>query len=165
MKIICTFIFTFYVHFAFGQTVKDIELLSLKKLFRKEMSSKSFKDTNMTYLFAFKVDVRKDHNKIAIVNKISASDSSAYAIYPHTDFLRKINYSIFMGNKNNCSFILPVAIFLQYPGVNKELMVSSDIVAKQMVNYMFLSGTGVDPTYDWIYIPTIILRTSTVISQ
>jgi hypothetical protein len=65
----------------------------------------------------------------------------------------------------NCSFILPVAIFLQYPGVNKQLMVSSDIVAKQMVNYMFLSGTGVDPTYDWIYIPTIILRTSTVISQ
>lgn len=149
----------------FGQTPKEKELLKLQKLFSRTISRDNFRDTNMTYMFSFKVDVTKGHDNVAHVKKITASDSSAALIYKNYDFLKKIDYKVLMGERSICSFIFPVAIFLEYPTKNNSGMVRSTDVAKKLMNFLYLSGSGTDNTPDYIYVPALIMRTSTVISQ
>jgi len=157
MKIYFIILFCCFSTVGFGQTSKEKELLKLQKLFSRAISKDNFRDTNMTYMFSFKVDFTKGHDKVAHVNKITASDSSASLIYKNYDFL--------MGERNNCSFIFPVAIFLEYPTKYNSGMVSSTDVAKKLVNFLNLSGSGMDNTPDYIYVPGLIMRTSTLVSQ
>jgi len=165
MKIYFIILFCCFSTVGFGQTSKEKELLKLQKLFSRAISKDNFRDTNMTYMFSFKVDFTKGHDKVAHVNKITASDSSASLIYNNYDFLKKIDYKLLMGERNNCSFIFPVAIFLEYPTKYNSGMVSSTDVAKKLVNFLYLSGSGMDNTPDYIYVPGLIMRTSTLVSQ
>lgn len=149
----------------FSQTPKEKELLKLQKLFSRAISKDNFRDTNMTYMFSFKVDVTKGADNVAHIKNITASDSSASLIYKNYDFLKKIDYKLLMGERTICSFIFPVAIFLEYPTKTNSGMVSSTDVANKLVNFLYLSGSGMDNTSDYIYIRGLIMRTSTVVSQ
>jgi len=148
----------------YSQTPKEKQLLKLQKLFSRAISRENFRDTNMTYMFSFKVDVYKGRDNIAHIKTITASDSTATLIYPNNDFLKTIDYKLLMGERNICSFIFPVAIFLEYPTQNNAGMVSSTDVAKKLMRFLYLSGSGKDDTPNYIYVPALIMRTSTVVS-
>ena len=114
----------------------------------------------MAYMFSFKVP-----DNVAHVKNITASDSSASLIYKNYDFLKKIDYKLLVGERSICSIIFPVAIFLDYPTKTNSGMVSSTDVANKLVNVLYLSGSGMDDTSDYIYVRGLIMQTSTDVSQ
>lgn len=144
-----------------AQGEKELELRRLKGLFEEAMSKDDFKDTNMVYMFAYKVEVKKSKAGNVEIKDINSSDSSSKLIYKNTDFIKKINFSILMGEKKHCTFVFPVVIFLgHYEGNHPGMIKISDVI-KKFLPYLYLNGTGIEPTYDYIYIPALILLTST----
>lgn len=161
-KILLCLIFSLLVLTLKAQSAKDLELRKLKKLFRTSISRADFKDTNTVYMFAYKVEVRKTKSGNVQVESINSSDSSSKLIYKNTDFIKEVNFSVFMGDRKHCTFVFPVVIFLEnYEGKHPGMIKVSEMVDK-FLPYLYLTGSGVDPTYDYIYIPATIMLTSTV---
>ena len=60
---------------------------------------------------------------------------------------------------------MSIGIFLEYPTKNNSGMVSSTDVANKLENFLYLSGYGVDSIPEYIYVPSLIMRTSTVMGK
>lgn len=141
---------------------KTFEKRHIVKLFITSMSRNDFKDTNMVYMFAFKVEVTKDtlSGKTHILD-ISVSDTIANKLYPNRDFLQHIDYQVFMTKANCATFIFPIAIFLEYTG-KKATGIDMHILKGQLIKYLFIKNQSEIPVEDYIYIPPFIITTSTV---
>lgn len=98
----------------FGQQKKhidpDIEQNKIYKFFERYTPWETTKDSSAVYAFSFKVTVKKDLHGIARVTSLIASDSIAYQIYSKYEFLKTIDYGVFMGSKKSADIILPLVI-------------------------------------------------------
>lgn len=141
---------------------RKIERKKIYDLFYKSISRDSFKDTNMIYMFAYKVDVRKNKRGVVEVLSINVSDTVAKSIFKNLDFLKQINYGLFMGKSSRSTFVFPIAIMLEYPQKKNAGYINQVVLGDKLINYWFLENYIDDPIETYFYFPALIVRTSTV---
>lgn len=131
----------------------DKEYLRINEFFNTFL----VEDSTGLYAFAFKATVKKNKKGVAEVISLSASDSVAYRIYPNYKFLNTVNYALFMKNKQQVSFVFPVA--LQVYGSKKELDPKFEDSLDKF--FMFLGRTKKgekDDITDQIFFPPALIR-------
>jgi hypothetical protein len=145
---------------ALAQDNNNIEREKINNLFYKAVNRNAFKDTTMVYMFAIKVEV---YNKKGIINikSVNASDSSAYLIFTNLDFLKEINYKVFMQKRKNASFIFPVSIILSYPEKPSGSSLIGKDIQDKIEKLWFRTEYANTSTENYIYIPALNLRTTT----
>lgn len=141
---------------------KRIEKEKIHNLFSKAMSREAFRDTNMIYMFAYKVDVRKDKEGKVRIWQVDASDTVAKKIFKNLDFLKEINYSLFMGKSDRSTFVFPIAIMLAYPGKKESEFINQTTLGEKLQNYWFERNFAEDPIETYLYFPALIVRTTTI---
>ena len=124
-------------------------------------------DTNQVFLFAFKVQVSKQASGSYKIMSLTVNDSVAYKLYRNFDFIRNIDYKVFAGDRDTATFVLPVAILLQYPTKINLGMASIDVLSGSLIKYLYLQDEKGNPaeTSGFIYLPLDVLKTSTAVDH
>lgn len=73
-------------------------------------------DSNMYIAFAFKIHVQKNTESKLKSISISSNDTIAHKIFPNYNLLKSFNYSLFLTNREEADFIIPVFIDLADSG-------------------------------------------------
>lgn len=113
---ILTFVLLFTMQEIVKAQNKEIEIENEKKkindFFFNNLPWKATKDSTMMIGFSFKVNLQK--NKKKEINQISiiASDSIAYKLFPKYELLKKIDYKLFLKDRKEGIFIIPILIEL-----------------------------------------------------
>lgn len=160
-KITLIIIFSFFTILVMAQDAKTKARKDIYDLFNKSLDRSNFKDTNMVYIFAFNVSVYKESNRKVSIKSIDVSDSIARTLFPNFDFLKQIDYAAFMGGQKTCSFVFPIAIFLEFPTDKDAGMVNITDIWKRMPAYLYWSEQHPN-TENHIYLPGLMIKTSTV---
>lgn len=146
-------------------SLKQLEREKISDLFIKSLSRESFKDTNMIFMFAYKIDVRKNAEGKTKIWDITESDPIAKTLFKNTDFLKEINFGLFMGKSMRSTFVFPIVVLLSYPkGPNAGFVNMQDLQSK-LENYWFRRNYTEEPVENYLYFPSLILRTSTISSD
>ncbi len=111
-KLICILCTCSILQYAIAQELdlKKIEIKKIEKYFNDNTPWDRVKDTSQIYAFAFKVNVSKISKNKFKVTSIESNDSIAYQLYPGYQFLKNINYGLFMNDRKSYSFIFPVIL-------------------------------------------------------
>ncbi len=99
----------------YAQDQKEIERKKIPNLFLEALDRKYLKDTNNIHMFAIKVNVLKDKKGKLSIQSIISNDTSAHLMFKDFNFLKKVNYNLFMENRLKATFVFPVSIILEYP--------------------------------------------------
>jgi hypothetical protein len=89
---------------------KEKEKKKIQDLFLKDLPWKTTEDSTMLIGFSFKISVQKNANGLTKPITIIASDTLAYKIFPNYTFLTTINYELFLKERNEGVFIIPILI-------------------------------------------------------
>ncbi|MEJ7694656.1 hypothetical protein [Daejeonella sp.] len=88
----------------------EFEKKRIENFFLDNIPYKTTKDSTMIYAFAYKITVLKNANGVLEQTSLTASDTVAFRIYPGYEFLKTINYDLFMKDRKAGIFIFPVLI-------------------------------------------------------
>lgn len=80
-------------------------------------------DSNMFIGFAFKIAVKKTEDGKSNFVTVIANDSLAYKVFPKYKLLSTVNYNLFLPNRNEGIFIIPV--FLEIISSKLDLDIES----------------------------------------
>lgn len=144
---------------------KQLEREKISDLFYKSLSRDNLRDTNMIYMFAYKIDVRKDIAGKAKIWEVTESDPIAKDLFKNLDFLKQINFGLFMGKSTRSTFVFPVVVLLSYPKGPCTGLISMQDLQIKLEKYWFRRNYTEEPVENYLYFPSLILRTSTVSSD
>jgi len=114
-----TFITFFLVGFLFQTKAQNITKTSnlkvLKKnidsIFVKTFSYSTLKDSVAVYAINFKLEIIKNNKGKGVLNKIIATDSLGFKLFPAYKKLYSLNYSNWLNGKQKIYVIIPVLIY------------------------------------------------------
>jgi hypothetical protein len=111
-KHLLTFLLLFAVYeCSFAQKSLIIEeRKKINQFFTEDKLFKTTPDSNMLIGFSFKISVNRNAEGLIMPITIVASDTSAYKIFPDYKYLTTINYGVFLKDKEEGVFIIPVII-------------------------------------------------------
>lgn len=116
----------------------------------------------MVYMFAYKIEVRKNSVGKVTILEITESDPIAKTLFKNIDFLKQINFGLFMGKSTRSTFVFPIVVLLSYPKGPCFGLVSMQDLQSKLENYWFRRNYSEEPVESYLYFPSLILRTSTV---
>jgi hypothetical protein len=88
----------------------ESEKKKIDEFFFNNMPWKTTPDSNMLIGFSFKISVTRNTDGQLKPISIIANDKIAYKIYPKYEFLKTINYELFLKDKKEAIFIIPTFI-------------------------------------------------------
>lgn len=97
------------------------EKRKIQNFFLKDLPRKNTPDSTMIIGFSFKISVQENEKRIKQVISITANDSVAYKLFPNYESLKKIDYKLFMKDKNKADFIIPILIEMVSSQADKYL--------------------------------------------
>lgn len=126
-KYIIPFIFLFAtLESANSQDIESsikIEKRKIESFLVDSISWENTPDSNMFIGFAFKIDVKKNENGKNNLISVIANDTLAYKVFPRYKLLSTVNYDLFLQNRNEGIFIIPV--FLEIISSKLDLDIKS----------------------------------------
>jgi hypothetical protein len=154
---------------------KEIENIKIHDFFSSDLQWEITPDSNMIIGFAFKISVQKTADGDLKPFSIIATDTMAYTIFPNYEFLKSINYKLFLKEKKEAIFIIPVFIDLADSGrkpTREYLMdyytknVYGRSMSKAVRSMFFLDQTqGNIHTENYIYLTPYIIAKEKRISN
>jgi hypothetical protein len=107
-----TFLLLFAIYeFSYAQeSLINEERKKIDQFFVESKLFKTTPDSNMLIGFSFKISVNRNTEGQIMPVTIVASDTSAYKIFPDYKYLTTINYGVFLKDKEEGIFIIPVII-------------------------------------------------------
>jgi len=165
LKVLFFFSYLGIVTSLYAQDKKDLQVKEIQRVsqfFRKNDHFKNTSDSSMLLTFAFKSEVSKNKNGSLSI-ALTANDSLAYTIYPKYDFLKSVNYQLFMKDKEKAIFIFPVALEIIGSKLNKH-RTESDFLNKIMtlLSYKMDDFRMID---DYIYFQPFLLRINKIVVE
>jgi hypothetical protein len=119
-KYLLTFTLFFIVHEEIQaqnfRSEKEIENIKIHNFFSSDLQWEITPDSNMIIGFAFKISVQKNEDGQLKAISIIANDTIAFKIFSKYEFLKSINYKLFLKEKKEAIFIIPVFIDLADSG-------------------------------------------------
>lgn len=146
----------------------DIEKKKINEFFRENFPWKTTPDSTMFIGFSFKIKVKLNGEGQVIYNKIIASNTNAYKIYPKYKSLGTINYGLFLKDKKRGIFIIPVIIDIigSQPDkyyTNKNLLnyytktILGKSMSKAMKSAFYINQLGKKNTENYIYLEPMMI--------
>lgn len=115
INIYAIFFFLTIANIAKGQSNRnsiDLEKTRIQKYLTNKIGSKTV-DSTFIYSFAIRVEVKKNKIGKLQVMEVSTNDSIAFILYPdYISFFNKVNYSLFIKNFGEKTFIFPVILLI-----------------------------------------------------
>ncbi|MEY3679385.1 MAG: hypothetical protein RI924_1526 [Bacteroidota bacterium] len=134
--------------------LREQEIAKIDSFFKENTPWEKVPDTSQIYSFAFKVEVvRKAKNK-TVITSIETNSPIAYTLYPNYHFLKEINYSLFMDQKQRCTFIYPIVLDVWNENWPEKPAPRYD----EVVAAAFYSSLGVKDLNDRVYFKPHMLR-------
>ena len=84
----------------------------IDKIFKKDVSLESFKDSVSLYQFLFEIKIVKSKNNQSKVISVSVSDSLGYKFFPTYKELYSMDYSLFLRGRSEAHLIIPVLVYV-----------------------------------------------------
>ena len=166
-----TFLLLFVIcEFSYAQ--ESLIIKEKEKITQFLTESELFKttpDSNMLIGFSFKISVNRNAEGLIMPATIVASDTSAYKIFPDYKYLTTINYGVFLKDKEEGIFIIPVIIEIigsqqEEYYTNKVLLdyysktILGRSVSKAIKSIFFIDQPGKEiSTENYIYFKPVII--------
>ena len=129
MKIFLTYILILINAIAFAQNKKiEDPTVAVYKLLSDE--SIHIKDSLVIYALNFELDISKKNGKV-VVTHIAANDSLAFTLFPSYKKLSNIDFTLYIGAKNNIKLIIPILIY----GSSPEKMIYKDKAGNPLISF------------------------------
>lgn len=96
------------------------EQIRINKYFNDSLSWTYIKDTTQLIVFTFSAVVETDTTGLVHLVSLTASDTIAYQLYPGYEFLKGVNYKLFMGGRKKAIFIFPM-LLQTYSALKREV--------------------------------------------
>lgn len=122
---------------------KEKEKKKIQEFFLKDLPWKTTEDSTMIIGFSFKINVKKNAESLTKSISIISTDSLAFRLFPKYEALKKIDYKLFLKDRNEGTFIIPV--LMEIIGSQPEKFYTNEKLLDFMNKRVFFTTIKHDP--------------------